>query len=425
MIKVLHGELFVQSPERLEVLTTSWSSCVRFAYKRFLEGKTFNEVRQLAKPVYPQLNTRQVSDAILQAKPLYSGHLENPRKNKLVFGGKSLFNQLKSKILSSLPWRLKRDGQVYSRGDRTKAGNPNLRLEYRDGSLFLRVTLGTRDFEYYHLFISSKYMNDLETLLEDQNKVYNVRLKRKTANTYQVAIDYQIHDSPQAFSIQNGVIGVDTNPDRIALAFISRDGNLESTLTIKNSRIFFGSTNKRDYDLSLIVKQIINLALEHKKGIAFENLKFKKDFENQGRRFNRVKSNFTWKKFITLLEQACIKYGIPYKKINPAFTSVIGRFKYQKLFKLSIHESAALVVGRRSLGFSESISLYKYPKSLVKSILLRTLEGTDGKRRFHNWRLWRTLRDSYQAVLTGLRRSMSDLKESDEYLCYGGGIPPG
>jgi hypothetical protein len=49
--------------------------------------------------------------------------------------------------------------------------------------------------------------------------------------------------------------------------------------------------------------------------------------------------------------------------VNPAYTSVIGRFKYMKKYGLSVHESAALVIGRRGLGYQERL-----PKELIDII---------------------------------------------------------
>ena len=51
------------------------------------------------------------------------------------------------------------------------------------------------------------------------------------------------------------------------------------------------------------------------------------------------------------------------KKVNPAYTSVIGRFKYAKMYGLSVHEAASFVIGRRGLDFEEKI-----PKELFNQL---------------------------------------------------------
>jgi hypothetical protein len=44
-------------------------------------------------------------------------------------------------------------------------------------------------------------------------------------------------------------------------------------------------------------------------------------------------------------------------EVNPAYTSVIGQHKFARRYGISVHNAAALVMGRRFLGFSESLPL--------------------------------------------------------------------
>jgi len=419
MRKVIHGEIYSSDFNNLNQLVSDWSSAYRFAFCRFQkDGLNFNEVRNQTKIKYRSLNTRQVSDAVKQAQGLFSSV-----KNKtVVFGGKKNWVRLIQGELSNDEWKIKRDSQIYARGDATKKGNPNIRFINKNGDFYLRVTIGNRKFEEYKLFIPEKFQEQLFSLFGSGNS-YNVRLLKKDEQHYRVVIDYKVENPKTIIDFSEGAIGVDVNPDRVAISDITSDGNLIKSFSIVNNRMFFGSANKRDYEIGCIVKQIIDYALESQKGIVFENLKFKKDFENQGRKFNRIKSNFVWKKLLTLLERKCIENGIMYKKVNPAFTSVIGRFKYQKMYNLSIHESASYVIGRRGLNFNEKLSLYKYPSEIMKGIVL-DLAG-DRTKRLHSWNLWKKLRDNYKASLTAIQSRMSNLKELDGNLCYEGENPSG
>jgi len=317
--------------------------------------------------------------------------------------------------LSNQEWKNKRDNQIYARGDITKKGNPNIRLLNKNGDFYLRVTIGNRQFEEYNLFVPTKFEKRLLSLFGSGSS-YNVRLLKKDAQHYRVVIDYEAEAPETMVGFSNGIIGIDVNPDRVAISNAGNDGNLVKSFTIVNNRMFFASTDKRNYETGCIVKQITNYALESQKGIVFENLKFRKEFENQGRKFNRVKSNFVWKKILILLERKCVENGIMYKKVNPAFTSVIGKLKYQKMYNLSIHESASYVIGRRGLGFDEKLSLYNYPREKVKDLVF-DLAG-DKTKRIHSWALWRKLRDNRKAVLTGLRGRMQSLKEGCGNLRY-------
>jgi hypothetical protein len=138
------------------------------------------------------------------------------------------------------------------------------------------------------------------------------------------------------------------------------------------------------------------------------------------RKWKRKQSNFVWKKFITLLERKCVENGIQYEKVNPAFTSIIGKYKYRWMYKTSIHESAAFVIGRRGLGYNEKLSFYKLSHERVKEAVIRTLAGKYDGKRIHSWRLWKALNDNVEAVLTGLQVRLADLKEFVGNIWYRG-----
>ena len=419
MRRVIHGEIYNDNFDRLNKLIRDWSSCYRFCFCRFQKDKLkFNDIRNKAKTKYPSLNTRQISDGTLQAQALFN----RVKNKKVIFGGRGNWDRLIKDQITKEVWQDKRDNQIYSRGDITKKQNPNIRLLNKNGDFFIRVTMGTRRFEEYKLFIPAKFKERLLSLFASAEP-YNVRLLKKDPKHYRVIIDYEVTDPEPKIDFSNGSIGVDANPNRVAISEVSPDGNLIRSFTILNNRIFFASTRKRNYQIGCIVKEITSYALKHKKAIIFENLRFKKEFEYQGRKFNRIKSTFLWKKLLTLLERKCIENAIMYRKINPAFTSIIGRFKYQKMYNFSIHESSAYVIARRGLGFNEKLSLYKYPSKVVKELVLD--HAGDRTKRIHTWALWRMWRDNYKATLTASRSRLSNLKELDGNLRSKGERPLG
>ena len=398
MRKIIHGQIYSSDFSKLEQLATDYSSCVRYCFARFQKDKLkFSDVRNLAKQQYKSLNTRQISDATNEAQGLATRH----KDNKVIFGGKKLWKQLKSKLITKKQWENLRNNRIYARGDKTKSGNPNLRIVGNQ----LRITTGNRQFENYKLFIPSKFQEQLKKLLES-GESYNVRLKQQDKTHWQVIIDYEVEVPIITIGFDDGAIGVDTNIDRIAIAEISKDGNYLGSQTLVNSRLKDGLTNKRNYDIGCLVKQIINIAKEKKKGIVFEGLNFKKDFTGH-KKLNRIKSNFVWRKFIELLERKCIQHGIYFKKVNPAYTSLIGKTKYKDMFGITTHESAAYVIARRGLGFNEKLSVYSCEAKRVKKKVMGTLAEKYQNKKVHSWVLW----NKVKAVLTGLRNKTYDLKE--------------
>ena len=403
MIQIIHGEIWSEDFTQLNTLIKDFQSCVRYCYNRFhKESLKFNDVRKLAKTKYLTLNTRQISDAVVQGQAFKTRH----KDNKIIFGGCKAWEDYKAGNITKDEWLNQRDKQIYQRGDKTQKGNLNARLI---GDT-LRLTVGTRKWVSYKLFVSEKFQDKLKDLLKSET-AYNIRLVRKDEQHFKVIIDYQIETPTSVIGFANGVIGVDTNPDRIAIANVSQDGNLIETKSFINNRILYGSRDKRDYDLGCLVNKVVDYAKEQNKGIVFENLVFEKDFKSYQKKWNRKKSNFVWKRFVELLERKCIQHGIQYKKVNPAFTSIIGKYKYRWMYKVNIHESAAYVIGRRGLGLNEKLSFYKLDAKRVKEEVLKTLAGKYKNKKIHSWVLWKALNDNIEAILTGLRVSLADLKE--------------
>jgi hypothetical protein len=81
------------------------------------------------------------------------------------------------------------------------------------------------------------------------------------------------------------------------------------------------------------------------------------------------------------------------------------------MHKITIHESAAYVIGRRGLGFNEKLSFYKADAKKVKELVRGTLEGKYKNRKVHSWTMWKHLNDNLEAVLTALPVRLTDLKE--------------
>jgi predicted transposase len=138
---------------RVLTLMRKFSSMVRFAYKRLMEGAERKELKKLLAQKYG-INTRYSSDAILLAQQTLDSCIEreqNPKK--LVFGSRELFEHLKKKHLTGKrrdelrqKWEERRYGILYSRGDKSLQGNLNLRLVNLDGQWHLRINLGNGEY---------------------------------------------------------------------------------------------------------------------------------------------------------------------------------------------------------------------------------------------------------------------------------------
>ena len=352
--------------EMLDNLMRRWSSCMRFAYKRLLEGKTRNELKKELQNVF-NLNSRYVDDAILEAQKIIMASAKelgfNPKK--VVFGGRALFEKLSKKHLSEKQrnrlkreWRERRQGNLYSRGDKSKNGNLNLRVIMQEGKPYLRVNVGNRKWILLELITSHKKWGLFETYLI-QGVPYSVRIQKRNGRYY-CYITFEEELPEIQIDFENGAIGIDLNafPSHIAWAEVGKDGNLISYGKIPTPHLWDGRKEKRDYFAWIYAHEVVRIALEKRKGIVLESLKIKdRGFRGDytGRKSRRIKHNFSYRKLKERIVHLARRYGIAVKQKNPAYTSVIGMLKYAPQLSLTKDVASAWVIARRGLGLSEEV----------------------------------------------------------------------
>ena len=161
---------------------------------------------------------------------------------------------------------------------------------------------------------------------------------------------------PKSESRDNiGMIGLDINENHIALAETDRFGNIVNKKSIAIN--LYGKT--KDQSLAIIgdaAKKIVDLASFQKKPLVLEKLDFclkKQALREQGSKYSRMLSSFAYRKIIDFIENRAFRKAIQIYRVNPAFTSIIGRVKFAIKYGLTVHQAAALAIARRACGYSE------------------------------------------------------------------------
>jgi len=365
---------------RVLSLMRKFSSMVRFAYKRLMEGAVRKELKKLLARKY-EINTRYSDDAILLAKQNLESCIEreqNPKK--LVFGSRELFEQLKKKHLTGKrretlrqKWEERRYGILQSRGDKSKEGNLNIRLVNLNNKWNLRINLGNGEYVWAKVLRSAKRKTDkwidFISSLEHAEKTgdwfpYTVRLKLRNGKIY---AQFSKEEKLPEVSItkDNGVIGIDINayPFHLALVHVAKDGNLEKYERISLDNLLKGSLEKREYLSWQTAHQIVEFAKRERKAIVVENLeKLPKGKRGDGLPKLRQKlQKWIYKGLLQKIEIVARRNGIQVIKVNPAYTSIIGKLKYAPLHNIDKDTAGAYVIARRGLGFKERL-----PKSYKK-----------------------------------------------------------
>jgi IS605 OrfB family transposase len=293
-----------------------------------------------------------------------------------VFGSKSLFeklckNHLTGKAREKLKkqWKELRQGTLIAVGSKHKTAQGNLLLRFMelDGKLHLRISTGNREFIYAKVLrepsnSKDKWITFMIMLLESwqtQNYfAYTVELKLKDGEVYG-SVSFEIPTPKVRYTKENGVIAIDTNasPIHLAVAEVSKTGELVSYQTISLHNLLGLSQNSKDQQEWILAHQIVDLAIQKNKAIAVENLKkLKKGTRGDGKATLRKRLHqWNAKKFLQKLKRVAVLKGVEIVEVNPAYTSVIGMLKYAPQLNIDKDIAGAYVIGRRALGFKEDM----------------------------------------------------------------------
>jgi IS605 OrfB family transposase len=366
-------ELKREDKEKLIKLMRKQSSAIRVAYnmlKELEKEKTKNPHTQIyhrLRQLFPELPTKYIDSAIYKAK-------QYPTDKPVVFGGKRLFeklckNHLTGKVREKLKkqWRELRQGTLIAIGSKHKTAQGNLLLRFMelDGKLHLRITTGNREFIYAKVLREpsngkDKWITFMAMLLESwQTKnyfAYTVELKLRDGEVYG-SVSFEIPTPEVKYTKENGAIAIDTNASHIhlAVAEVSKTGELLSYQTISLHHLLGLSQNSKDHQEWILAHQLLDLAIQKGKAIAVENLKkLKRGRRGDGKaKLRKILYQWNAKKFLQKLKRVAMLKGVEVVEVNPAYTSVIGMLKYAPQLNIDKDVAGAYVIGRRALGFKE------------------------------------------------------------------------
>jgi IS605 OrfB family transposase len=187
---------------------------------------------------------------------------------------------------------------------------------------------------------------------------YTVELKLREGEVYG-SVSFEIPAPEVRYTKENGVIAIDTNasPIHLAIAEVSKTGELLSYQTISLHHFLKLSQNSKDHQEWILAHQLLNLAIQKNKAIAIENLKkLKKGARGDGKAtLRKILHKWNVKKFLQKLKRVAMLKGVEVIEVNPAYTSVIGMLKYAPQLNIDKDVAGAYVIGRRALGFKEDM----------------------------------------------------------------------
>ena len=320
---------------------------------------------------------------------------------RVVFGGKRLWRRLCRSVGPEharlrAKWHAARHGRLYRRGDAGEGGNPNPRISLGgQGGFRLSVAISHRSEHSAYIRQGKRQERDPyseaprvtgrpwvprkhESLIWDlvlSGRPYTVELPRSAEGRWRAYVGFA-PEAPETVC-GRGVVGIDLNPHGVAIAHLGRDGHPkpwskewaermppeaaaslqkyagERQVGVAPGRIWLhapemwqAGADRRTYLLGVVA---VDTALEAGKPLAREDLRFAKEHDTH-RSFNRYSGNFPYSELAAAVDRRTRRLGMPIVPVDPASTSAEGRWRFAGDLGWSVHEAAALCIGRKALG---------------------------------------------------------------------------
>ncbi len=323
-------------------------------------------------------------------------------------------------------WQSSRSAQMTIDGNASKeSGNQFARLRRRaDGRYDLELRLpkalahlATRSFKsaghdvHCVAFPGLSFNHGDEAIQQAIEAKRPVTLKfRRDDTSWRVSVSVDDRIEPAVVDFSRSALGVDLNAGHVSAALVDADGNPVESFTFPC--VTYGRSSDQAKDtIRKVAAQIAALADRLGVPVVSEKLDFarKKSSlkDSDDARYARMLSSFAYSAFDAALGSACLRGGVGHRRVNPAYTSIIGRGKFVRRYGLSVHEAASVTIARRAVGCFERL-----PRSDDGTVTVPTngsvhvtldLPVRNGSR--HVWTEWNGLNKEYQKKALAARGS--------------------
>ena len=329
-------EISDEDKKELEKLMFKFGKARRRAYSLKWKGVWKADIEKILQDE-TGLNSRYVKDAYHSIKDL---------PPHITFGGKR--NQLlrmKGKI-SREEYRKRRNSILISRGDKTKKGNLNMRLDL--STMELRINCSNGKYIYPKIYITKKYLEKYRKYL-DGSYPYTVVIKRLD-NDRGFKVNFII-DVETSEKVGSRVMTLDVNAGHTDFAVMDKKSKkIVAVGKFNHHETQFVKKGKRNYLLHKLVDKIGTIARHFNADVVVGKLKTS-EFKGS-RKVNRVIHNIPHYKFRHILSYKLpLKYSVKVKEYSEAYTSKIGKV-LGKLVGLDVHKASAIAFALKVVDYS-------------------------------------------------------------------------
>jgi IS605 OrfB family transposase len=411
-VKVLHSQSLKDSEKKIKVLKEKIKNRQRYiSTNRKLTKK---DIKKLWLSIF---QWKQKIDRLNQYIKFY-------KPSKILFGTKNFYkkqwtvDEYKTDHDVWLKeWRRKRNLHFSFIGTKVEScGNQLCQFYIKDEQDFLQIRLPNSLNEKYGKYINvpvkfhsdrpnKKYYKDFISAVTSGISLSYKFIKREN-NFWYVSCNFSIKKEIKENYF--GCIGIDINYGLIATTSVDKSGNF---LEIKNYE-YDPETLSSEQIIDLISTQLDEIVQKAKlKGycISAEDIDLsKKKLIKYNSITNHKINTIAYDKIWKLLISKCFRSEVFLIGINPAYTSFIGHYKYEKMYGLSQHNAAAMCIARRGLGLKDKLPAF------IASVL-HSGEASKKKpiwesiyRHRHHWAHWAYLKQNLERCSLLLQKELGD-----------------
>jgi IS605 OrfB family transposase len=321
-------------------------------------------------------------------------------------------------------WRRRRDYHFSFIGSKDESNGNQLCQYYKEGvKEFLRIRVPdalVEQCKYITIQINmdKPYYNDFHTAAPAGTALSYKFLKKENGSWY-AHISFTLEKEIKGITV--GCSGIDINYGLIANTVVDYSGNFVGMQNYYCDPEILSTEQMEDL-ISTQLDEIVSNAKINGYCISAENLDLsKKKLFRYNKVMNRKIHMIAYNKIWKLLVSKCFKSGVPLIGVNPAYTSFIGHYKYEKMYGLSKHNAAAMCIARRGLRLKDKLPAFiasvlqsgEESKSVTKKPSKRVPWSCIYRHR-HHWAHWAYLKKNFE-------KCSSVLKDAED---PGGGLIP-
>ena len=296
---------------------------------------------------------------------------------KVCFGSRDFFKTKDTTEINHNDWKeqfdLKRNHNMFMSG-RNDAVAGNWAIKYDPDKKL--ITMKTLNLKKTIVFsdVEFPYSGDeLASEIKANKRPISYRLVKKVDKENQVyyiiQATFTLPEKELLANLSNGVIAIDINPDGIAGVDIDDKGRLAKS-DFYSFDLRGKTTNQVTDILNEAARVIVAACVGTGKPLVMEKLDFKAKknalmYEDKAQK--HMLTSFAYSHIKNAIHSHAYKKGVAVVEVDPAFTSLLGKIIYMRPLRVPIHVAAALVIGRRAMGFDEKIPrVYQNIKGLDK-----------------------------------------------------------